>query len=81
MQNGNHLVMHDFANPELTAMAIEGPGFVKRLAVGAGIVVVLGAAVIAVSLAAAGDYGTAGAVQIAGLLLAGGILALLRLSE
>jgi uncharacterized membrane protein len=62
-------------------MSDDKPDFAKRLAGLIGIVVVIAATVLAAITAAGGDYGSAVAVQVVGLLIAGGILLVFRLSE
>ena len=53
----------------------------KRTAGLIGIAVVIAATVLAAITAASGDYGGAVAVQVVGLLIAGGILYVFRLFE
>lgn len=56
-------------------------GIIKRIAAALGILAILGGAVLAATLAADGEYGTAVAVQVTGLLIAGAMLGLSRLLD
>lgn len=74
-------VGHDLQRPDPLPMNEESAGFIKRIAAALGILAILGGAVLAATFAAQGAYGTAVAVQVVGILIAAGILALCRLLD